>query len=85
MRLSRRDLRLASGLVLFGYVALHLLNHALGLVSVAVAERGLELAVTLWHSLPGTVLLYGAPPASISHSPSSRFTAAARCAWRRST
>ena len=57
---SRRDLRLASGLVLFAYVALHFVNHSLGLVSVAVAERGLALTLALWHSVPGTVLLYGA-------------------------
>lgn len=59
MRLSRRDLRLTTGLVLFGYVALHLLNHALGLVSVTFAERGLELALKVWHSPPGTIVLYG--------------------------
>ena len=57
---SRRDLRLASGLVLFAYVALHFVNHSLGLVSVAVAERGLAWTLALWHSVPGTVLLYGA-------------------------
>ena len=38
-RVTRRDLRLASGLVLFAYIALHLANHALGLVSIAAAER----------------------------------------------
>src|SRR5438045_5697047 len=60
VHVSRRDLRLATGLVLFGYVALHLVNHALGLVSVRFAERGLEFALRSWHSLPGTALLYGA-------------------------
>ncbi len=59
-RVTRRDLRLASGLVLFFYVAVHLADHALGLVSVDVAETGLRIAVALWHSLPGTVLLYSA-------------------------
>ncbi len=59
-RVTRRDLRLASGLVLFLYVGVHLTDHALGLVSVDVAETGLRFAVALWHSLPGTVLLYGA-------------------------
>ncbi len=59
MRLSRRELRLGTGLVLFGYVALHLFNHALGLASVQTAQRGLRLAVALWQSWPGTVLLYG--------------------------
>jgi len=61
-----RDLRLASGLVLFAYVASHLANHALGLFSLAAAERGLALAVTVWHSLPGTVLLYGAAGAHVT-------------------
>lgn len=55
-----RRLRLGSGLVLFVYIALHLINHALGAVSLAAAEAGLRFAVALWHSAPGTVLLYGA-------------------------
>src|SRR4029077_16202805 len=59
-RMTRRDLRLGSGLVLFAYVTAHLTNHALGLVSVNVAEEGLRVAVAFWHSLPGTVLLYSA-------------------------
>lgn len=45
---------------MFVYVGLHLLNHALGLVSFDLAESALRLAVALWHSLPGTLLLYGA-------------------------
>ena len=56
----RRGLRLGSGLVLFAYLALHLFDHSLGLVSLAVAERGLALAVGLWHSGAGTAALYGA-------------------------
>jgi adenylate cyclase len=59
-RLTRQHLRLGSGLILFVYVAAHFTNHALGLISVAAAERGLRVAVAVWHSLPGTVLLYGA-------------------------
>jgi adenylate cyclase len=55
-----RRLRLGSGLVLFGYLASHLANHSLGLVSIAVAERGLRIAMAVWHSAPGTSLLYGA-------------------------
>lgn len=55
-----RRLRLASGLVLFAYITLHLINHALGVISLDLAERGLGLAVAVWHSRPGTVLLYGA-------------------------
>jgi adenylate cyclase len=57
--ITRRDLRLASGLVLFTYIALHLANHALGLVSIAFAERGLRVATEVWQSLPGSLLLYG--------------------------
>lgn len=59
-RMTRRDLRLASGSVLFAYVTVHLANHALGLVSVNVAEAGLRVTVALWHSVAGTALLYGA-------------------------
>jgi adenylate cyclase len=56
----RRTLRLASGLVLFGYITAHLVNHALGLISLETAEAGLEFAIEVWSSLPGTLLLYGA-------------------------
>ena len=51
---------MASGLVLFSYISAHLVNHALGLVSLAAAEKGLEYAIEVWYSLPGTILLYGA-------------------------
>jgi adenylate cyclase len=60
MTLTSRHVRLASGLVLLTYVTLHLINHALGIWSLALAERGLTWAVTLWQSTPGTILLYGA-------------------------
>ena len=64
--IGRRDLRLGSGLVLFTYLSLHLVNHALGLISVDVAEAGLRLAVAFWHSAAGTVLLYGAAATHIA-------------------
>ncbi len=57
---SRRDLRLASGLVLFTYVTLHLTCHAFGLVSLGAAEASLGATLLIWHSGIGTVLLYGA-------------------------
>ncbi|MET0541371.1 MAG: 2Fe-2S iron-sulfur cluster-binding protein, partial [Variovorax sp.] len=63
---SRRDLRLASGLVLFTYVAVHLCCHALGLVSLDTAEEALRTTVRFWHSLPGTVLLYAAAAIHVS-------------------
>lgn len=63
---TRRGWRLGSGLVLFTYVALHLANHALGLVSVAAAEAMLSVMVACWQSLPGTFLLYGAVAVHVS-------------------
>src|SRR5271165_107771 len=56
----RRNLRMGSGLVLFTYIAAHLINHALGLISLNTAEEALGFAEDVWDSLPGTVLLYGA-------------------------
>ncbi|SME93547.1 adenylate cyclase [Tistlia consotensis] len=55
-----RRLRLASGLVLFAYVTLHLFNHALGLVSLGTAQDALTVISRFWGSRPGTLLLYGA-------------------------
>jgi adenylate cyclase len=54
-----RRLRFGSGLVLFAYIAQHLVNHALGIVSLASAEQGLRFAMAVWHTWPGTILLYG--------------------------
>jgi len=65
-RIGRRDLRLGSGMVLFTYLTVHLVNHALGLISVDVAEAGLRLVVAFWHSAAGTVLLYGAAATHIA-------------------
>jgi adenylate cyclase len=59
----RRALRMSSGLILFTYIGAHLLNHALGLISLRAAEACLEIAVEVWYSLPGTALLYGAAAA----------------------
>jgi adenylate cyclase len=56
----RRTLRMTSGLILFTYIGAHLINHSLGLISLEAAERGMEIAVEAWYSLPGTLLLYGA-------------------------
>ena len=55
-----RTLRLASGLILLTYVATHLLNHAVGLVSLGAAEAGREAFVAFWRSPPATVAFYGA-------------------------
>ncbi len=45
---------------MFAYLAIHLLNHALGIVSLSLAESGLRLEMAFWRSAPATVLLYGA-------------------------
>ena len=55
-----RRLRLASGQVLWFYIACHFLNHSLGLISLGAAETGLKIAAATWQSWPGTALLYGA-------------------------
>jgi adenylate cyclase len=55
-----RRLRLASGQVLWFYIACHFVNHAMGLVSLGAAEAALKLAAAVWQSWPGTLLLYGA-------------------------
>jgi adenylate cyclase len=55
-----RSVRLCSGLILFAYVTEHLLNHALGNVSLAWLAQGLEVHVLIWHSVISTLALYGA-------------------------
>jgi adenylate cyclase len=64
--ITRRDLRLVSGVVMLIYIAVHLANHALGLISLDAAEAGLRGAVIIWHSVPGTILLYGAAATHIA-------------------
>lgn len=52
--------KLASGLVLFTFLATHLLNHALGLIGLEAMESGAALFKALWRNWPATILLYGA-------------------------
>src|SRR3954451_2383604 len=54
-----RRLRLWSGLILFPYVVTHLLNHALGIISLSAAETGRLVFLPIWRNPVGTVLLYG--------------------------
>jgi adenylate cyclase len=56
----QRQVLLVSGLVLLSYVTLHLLNHALGLVSLAAMEWGQGWFLALWRSGAGTAVLYSA-------------------------
>ncbi len=57
--ITLRTTRLATGLVLFAYVTTHLLNHALGNLSFAAMEAGLDWVKLLWRNVPAGILLYG--------------------------
>lgn len=65
-RPTLRQLRLASGLVLFAYVLSHLLCHALGNVSLGALHAGLKVKVALWRNPAALVLLYGALAAHLA-------------------
>jgi adenylate cyclase len=66
---------IVSGLVLAIFLASHFGNHALGIVSIDMMERGRAGFNVIWRSIPGTVLLYGA---LLSH-----FLLALDALWRR--
>ena len=53
-------IRLWSGYVLLFYVITHLLNHALGLISLRVVEMGRIWFVFIWQNPLGQTALYGA-------------------------
>src|SRR5580693_121145 len=55
---SLRQIRLATGLVLFVYATLHFANHALGNISIGAMESGLVLQKLIWQSIPGAAILY---------------------------
>ncbi len=55
-----RRIRLTSGVVLLVYVALHLANHSLGLISLQALESGRDAFLAIWRNPLGTVILYGA-------------------------
>jgi adenylate cyclase len=55
---SLRQIRLATGLVLFVYATLHFANHALGNVSIGAMEGGLALQKLIWQSRSGAAILY---------------------------
>ncbi|HEX2890160.1 adenylate/guanylate cyclase domain-containing protein [Vineibacter terrae] len=50
-------LRLISGITLFVFVTTHLLNHALGLFSIAAADAGLTVFAAVWRNPAGTGVL----------------------------
>jgi adenylate cyclase len=51
--------RLAAGLVLLFYVTTHLLNHALGLISLAAMEAGRDWFLAAWRNPVGETFLFG--------------------------
>ena len=55
-----RRLRLATGLILLTYVTTHLLNHALGLISLDAMAEGRVWFVGFWRFPLCTVALYAA-------------------------
>src|SRR5262245_57915878 len=57
---SVRQVRLVCGVVLFGYVVSHFLNHALGNISVEAMETGVYYHVRFWQFLPIAVAFYTA-------------------------
>jgi adenylate cyclase len=58
--LFRRQCWLWSGLVLFSFVTTHLVNHALGLISLAAMETGRSWFLAVWRHPIGTFVLYAA-------------------------
>ena len=50
--------RLTSGVVLFVFVASHLLNHALGTISLSTMEAGREVFLAVWRNPVGTIILF---------------------------
>ena len=54
-----RRTRLVTGLVLLAYLATHLMNHSLGLISLDAMEWGRGWFLALWRNPVGTTALYG--------------------------
>lgn len=59
-QMTIRRLRLAAGLIMLSYLTLHLSMHSLGNVSFEAMQWGTRIHDFVWHSVPGTVVLYGA-------------------------
>jgi adenylate cyclase len=58
--ISLRQIRLASGLVLFAYLISHFLNHALGNISMDALAEGLYYHTWFWQLLPVAIAFYTA-------------------------
>jgi len=58
-----RQIRLASGLVLFAYLLSHFINHALGNISMDALATGVRYHTAFWRSLPIATVFYAAASA----------------------
>ncbi|MCK1384136.1 adenylate/guanylate cyclase domain-containing protein [Bradyrhizobium sp. 21] len=58
--ISARQVRLVCGVILFAYVVSHLLNHALGNISVDAMEVGVYYHMAFWQFLPVAIVFYTA-------------------------
>jgi adenylate cyclase len=56
-RANLRQLRLATGLVLFAFALTHLLNHSIGLISIDAMEAVRSWRTAVTRSVPGTTIL----------------------------
>lgn len=55
-----RQVRLATGLVLFAYITSHFTNHALGNISLSALDAMLTYQMLFWQSWPVLIVFYGA-------------------------
>ena len=55
---TARNLRLGSGVVMAFFVATHLLNHALGLISLEALEAGRSAFLEFWRGTPASPILF---------------------------
>src|SRR3979411_882762 len=58
--ISARQIRLASGLILFAYLVSHFLNHALGNISMDALASGVYFHTVFWQFLPVAIAFYAA-------------------------
>ena len=56
--ISLRQIRLASGMVLFAYLVSHFLNHALGNISMEAMAIGVHWHVLFWQFPPVGIVFY---------------------------
>lgn len=55
--IGQHQIRLISGTILFAFVVTHLINHALGLVSIDAMQAFREVRIAVTRSVPGTLVL----------------------------